>query len=127
MTPEMAAEQATRLAALADYLVVVRGSIYSVPATRPDLHTAPGSGAELCRQIRTAVAGAVPVVLQGSVVDVGQARWALDDGVADLAEMTRAQIADPGLVARCRRGKRSKSAPACCATRPAWSGTTGTR
>ena len=111
VTPEVAAEQAARLAGLADYLVVVRGSIYSVPATRPDLHTAPGSGAELCRQIRTAVGGAVPVVLQGSVVDPGQAQWALDDGVADLAEMTRAQIADPDLVARCRGGEAEPSPP----------------
>jgi 2,4-dienoyl-CoA reductase (NADPH2) len=105
LTPELAAEQAARLATLADYLVVVRGSIYSVPATRPDLHTAAGAGAELCRQIRTAVDGAVSVVLQGSVIDPGQAQWALDDGVADLAEMTRAQIADPDLVARCRSGE----------------------
>jgi len=111
VTPELAAEQAARLAELADYLVVVRGSIYSVPATRPDLHTAPGSGAELCRQIRAAVDGAVPVVLQGSVVDPGQAQWALDDGVADLAEMTRAQIADPDLVARCRSGEADRVRP----------------
>ena len=111
VTPEVAAEQAARLAGLADYLVVVRGSIYSVPATRPDLHTAPGSGAELCRQIRAAVDGAVPVVLQGSVVDPGQAQWALDDGVADLAEMTRAQIADPDLVARCRGGEADRVRP----------------
>src|ERR1017187_3112490 len=111
VTPELAAEQAARLAALADYLVVVRGSIYSVPATRPDLHTAAGSGAELCRQIRAVVDGAVPVVLQGSVVDPGQAQWALDDGVADLAEMTRAQIAYPDLVARCRRGEAERVRP----------------
>ncbi len=111
VTPDVAAEQAARLAELADYLVVVRGSIYSVPATRPDLHTAAGSGAELCRQIRAAVAGAVPVVLQGSVVDLGQAQWALDDGVADLAEMTRAQIADPDLVARCRSGEAERVRP----------------
>jgi len=111
VTPDIAAEQAARLAGLADYLVVVRGSIYSVPATRPDLHTAPGSGAELCRQIRAAVDGAVPVVLQGSVVDPGQAQWALDDGVADLAEMTRAQIADPDLVARCRSGEADRVRP----------------
>ena len=102
VTPELAAEQATRLARLVDYLVVVRGSIYSVSATRPDLHIAAESGMELCRQIRAAADGAVPVVLQGSVVDPGQAQWALDDGVADLVEMTRAQIADPDLVARCR-------------------------
>lgn len=111
VTPEVAAEQAARLAGLADYLVVVRGSIYSVPATRPDLHTAPGSGAELCRQIRTAVDRAVPVVLQGSVVDPGQAQWALDDGVADLAEMTRAQITDPDLVTRCRSGEAERVRP----------------
>ena len=46
VTPEMAAEQAVRLAGQVDYLVVVRGSIYSVPATRPDLHTEPGYGIE---------------------------------------------------------------------------------
>ena len=38
VTPELAAESAARLAGQVDYLVVVRGSIYSVPATRPDLH-----------------------------------------------------------------------------------------
>ena len=111
VTPEMAAEQAVRLAGQVDYLVVVRGSIYSVPATRPDLHTEPGYGIELCRQVRTAVAGAVPVVLQGSVVDTGQAQWALDDGAADLAEMTRAQITDPDLVARQRDGEPDQIRP----------------
>jgi 2,4-dienoyl-CoA reductase (NADPH2) len=111
VTPEMAAEQAVRLAGQVDYLVVVRGSIYSVPATRPDLHTEPGSGIELCRQVRAAVAGAVPVVLQGSVVDAGQALWALDDGAADLAEMTRAQITDPDLVARQRDGEPDRIRP----------------
>ena len=111
VTPEMAAEQAARLAGRADYLVVVRGSIYSVPATRPDLHTEPGPGIELCRQVRAAVAGAVPVALQGSVVDPGQAQWALDDGVADLAEMTRAQITDPDLVVRLRSGEAERIRP----------------
>ena len=111
VTPEMAAEQAARLAGQADYLVVVRGSIYSVPATRPDLHTEPGPGIELCRQVRAAVGGAVPVALQGSVVDPGQAQWALDDGAADLAEMTRAQITDPDLVARVRSGEAERIRP----------------
>ena len=111
VTPEMAAEQAARLAGQADYLVVVRGSIYSVPTTRPDLHTEPGPGIELCRQVRAAVGGAVPVALQGSVVDPGQAQWALDDGAADLAEMTRAQITDPDLVARLRSGEAERIRP----------------
>ncbi len=111
VTPEMAAEQAARLAGQADYLVVVRGSIYSVPTTRPDLHTEPGPGLELCRQVRAAVGGAVPVALQGSVVDPGQAQWALDDGAADLAEMTRAQITDPDLVTRLRSGEAERIRP----------------
>src|SRR6266700_5491223 len=111
VTPELAAGQAARLAGLVDYLVVVRGSIYSVSATRPDLHTEPGFGMELCRQVRAAVDGTVPVVLQGSVVDPGQAQRALDDGAADLVEMTRAQITDPDLVARLRSGEEDRIRP----------------
>jgi mycofactocin system FadH/OYE family oxidoreductase 1 len=111
VTPELAAESAARLARLVDYLVVVRGSIYSVPATRPDLHTEPGFGVELCRQVRAAVGGAVPVVLQGSVVDPAAASRALADGAADLVEMTRAQIADPDLIARLRAGQPERIRP----------------
>ena len=111
VTPEPAAESAARLAALVDYLVVVRGSIYSVPATRPDLHTEPGFGIELCRQVRDAVSGRVPVILQGSVVDPAAASRALADGAADLVEMTRAQIADPDLVARLRAGEPERIRP----------------
>ena len=118
LTPELAAESAARLAGLVDYLVVVRGSIYSVPATRPDLHSEPGFGLELCRLIRAAVKGdgevggrAIPVVLQGSVVDPAQAQWALADGAADLVEMTRAQITDPDLVARLRAGQPDRIRP----------------
>ena len=111
VTPDLAAGQAARLAGQVDYLVVVRGSIYSVPATRPDLHTEPGAGLELCRQVRAAVGGAVPVVAAGSVVDPGQAQRALDDGAADLAEMTRAQITDPDLVARLRGGEPERIRP----------------
>jgi mycofactocin system FadH/OYE family oxidoreductase 1 len=111
VTPELAAEEVARLAGLVDYVVVVRGSIYSVPATRPDLHTEQGFGLELCRQIRAAVDGKVPVVLQGSVVDPDVASRALADGTADLVEMTRAQITDPDLVARLRAGQPERIRP----------------
>jgi mycofactocin system FadH/OYE family oxidoreductase 1 len=111
VTPELAAAQAVRLAGLTDYLVVVRGSIYSVSATRPDLHTEPGFAVELGRQIRAAVDGAIPVVGQGSVVDAGQAEQAVASGAADLVEMTRAQIADPDLVARLRAGAGDRIRP----------------
>ncbi len=112
VTPELAAESATRLAGQLDYLVVVRGSIYSVPATRPDLHSEPGFNIELSRQVRTAVGGGIiPVVLQGSVVDPAAASRALADGAADLIEMTRAQITDPDLVARLRAGQPDRIRP----------------
>ncbi|GCE43825.1 mycofactocin system FadH/OYE family oxidoreductase 1 [Rhodococcus sp. USK10] len=104
ITPSIAAGHARDLADALDLLVVVRGGPLSPNAYRPDFHRPPAFGTELCRGIRTAVAGAVPVVLQGSVVDPADARRALDDGVADVVEMTRAQIADPDLVVKIRRG-----------------------
>jgi 2,4-dienoyl-CoA reductase (NADPH2) len=44
------------------------------------------------------------VVLQGGVVNPAMAQSALDNGVADLVEMTRALIADADLVAKVRAG-----------------------
>ncbi|MFD6056684.1 mycofactocin system FadH/OYE family oxidoreductase 1 [Rhodococcus wratislaviensis] len=104
ITPSIAAGQARELAEALDLLVVVRGGPLSANAYRPDFHRPPAFNIELCRNIRTAVAGAVPVVLQGSVVDPADARRALDEGIADVVEMTRAQIADPDLVVKIRRG-----------------------
>ncbi|MCW2900163.1 MAG: 2,4-dienoyl-CoA reductase [Streptosporangiaceae bacterium] len=111
ITPEQAAGLGRDLAGLADYLVVVRGSAMGTSVTRPDLHTEPGFNIDLCRSIRAAVGGATQVVLQGSVVDPAQAQWALDDGVADLVEMTRAQIADPDLVWLWRAGEGARIRP----------------
>lgn len=113
VTPEIAAGQARALANSLDLLVVVRGGPMSVPDYRPDAHTAPMFNVKLCEQIRSAVGGAVPIVLQGSVVDAEQARQALDAGVADAVEMTRAQIADPDLVATVRAGERPRPCVLC--------------
>ncbi|MBM4632240.1 mycofactocin system FadH/OYE family oxidoreductase 1 [Rhodococcus hoagii] len=110
ITPDGAANHVAELAESLDLLVVVRGGPYSTAAYRPDGHTAPGFNLGLCRSMRAAAGGRVPVVLQGSVVDAAQAQRALDDGVADLVEMTRAQIAEPDLVSRVRAG----SAPRPC-------------
>jgi 2,4-dienoyl-CoA reductase-like NADH-dependent reductase (Old Yellow Enzyme family) len=97
ITPEQAAPIAAELASTIDYLVVVRGAIYSAAATRPDAHTAPGFNLALTRDIRAAVAGLIPVFAQGSIVDPAMAEQALADGSCDGAEMTRAQIADAAL------------------------------
>ena len=104
ITPEDAPAIAAALTEHIDYLVVVRGAIFSVEKTRPDFHEPTGFNAELCRSIRLAVPGHVAVVLQGSVVDPDQARWAIGDGVCDAVEMTRAQIADPDLVVKLAAG-----------------------
>ncbi|MET7702463.1 mycofactocin system FadH/OYE family oxidoreductase 1 [Streptomyces sp. NPDC005485] len=111
ITPQHAEDFARELAPLLDYLVVVRGSAMSSSATRPDFHTPPGFNTDLCAAVRAAVAGTVAVVLQGSVTGPGHAQQALDDGVADLVEMTRAQIADAELVALVRAGHGERVRP----------------
>jgi 2,4-dienoyl-CoA reductase (NADPH2) len=111
VTPELAAGQAAALAPGLDLLTVVRGGPYSGSAYRPDAHTPPMFNQDLAAAIRAAVDGAAAVAIQGSVVDVAAAQAALDAGAADLAEMTRAQIADADLVARLRAGQPDRIRP----------------
>ena len=99
ITPDAAVHIAAALSDSVDYLVVVRGSIFSAEKTRPDFHEPTGFNIGLCRDVNAAV-GDTPVFLQGSVVELGQAEWAVGDGVCDGVEMTRAQIADPDLLAK---------------------------
>lgn len=114
LTPEMAADAAVALGELVDYLVVVRGSIFTTSATTPDMHVEPQFNLELCRSIRDALrAGSceVPVFLQGSVVDVVAAEAAIGDEACDAVEMTRAQIADATLVAKLRSSSSERIRP----------------
>jgi mycofactocin system FadH/OYE family oxidoreductase 1 len=114
VTPEMAPDIAADLTSTGlDYLVVTRGSIFSVEKTRPDFHEPTGFNVDVCRAVSGAVE--VPVFLQGSVVEVGQAEWALggydDPAVASGVEMTRAQIADPDLVSKIATGQVDRIRP----------------
>ncbi len=119
ITPEMAPDIAVALVAAGlDYVVVTRGSIFTVEKTRPDFHEPTGFNIEVCRSVRNAVHEThpeVPVILQGSIVEVGQAEWALggydDDALCDAVEMTRAQIADPDLVAKVSAGDTNRVRP----------------
>jgi mycofactocin system FadH/OYE family oxidoreductase 1 len=119
ITPEMAPGIASELVGVGlDYLVVTRGSIYTVEKTRPDFHEPTGFNIDLCRAVRAAVHGTHPdvaVILQGSIVEVGQAEWALggydDESLCDAVEMTRAQIADPDLVAKVTAGEDDRIRP----------------
>jgi mycofactocin system FadH/OYE family oxidoreductase 1 len=104
VTPQMAEEQVRALAPLLDLLVVVQGGPFTASAYRPDAHAPAGHTIELCARISDVLGGALPVVLQGGVVDPGMAQSALHDGVADLVEMTRALIADADLVTKVRAG-----------------------
>lgn len=111
ITPEMAPGIAAGLAVCGiDYLVVVRGSIFSAEKTRADVHEPTGYNIGVCRDVRAALDG-VPVFLQGSVVEWGQAEWAVGDGVCDGVEMTRAQLADPDLVAKLTAGTPDRIRP----------------
>jgi len=111
ITPEMAPEIATALAGAGlNYVVVVRGSIFSVEKTRPDFHEPAGHNIDVCRTIKAALP-TIPVFLQGSVVDPGQAEWAVGDSVCDGVEMTRAQIADPDMVAKLAGGHADRVRP----------------
>jgi 2,4-dienoyl-CoA reductase (NADPH2) len=104
ITPEQAPAIAAGLTEWVDYVVVVRGAIFSVEKTRPDFHEPANFNVELCRSVRSALPPRVAVVLQGSVIDAAEAAQFVADGVADAVEMTRAQIADPDLVRKTAAG-----------------------
>ncbi|MCE9622289.1 MAG: mycofactocin system FadH/OYE family oxidoreductase 1 [Actinomycetia bacterium] len=112
ITPDIAADIAHQLAPMVDYLVVTRGSIYSAEKTRADFHVPAGYNIDLCRRVKESAA-TTPVFLQGSVVDHQQAEWAINEGVCDGVEMTRAQIADPDLVRKVRDGSRVRPCIRC--------------
>jgi len=111
LTPEAAVEVAVALAPLVHHVTVVRGSIYSASATRPDGHVAPGFNLDLARQVRAALPPSVVVVAQGSIVDVDMAAGAVEGGACDAVEMTRAQLADARLVAKLAAGEAERIRP----------------
>ncbi|MEI8240966.1 MAG: mycofactocin system FadH/OYE family oxidoreductase 1 [Actinomycetota bacterium] len=99
ITPEMAPHIAAELTSEGlDYVVVVRGSIFSVEKTRADFHEPIGYNVDLCRAVKSALAD-TPVFLQGSL-DANTAEWAVGDHVCDGAEITRGQLADADLVSK---------------------------
>ncbi|MFP5327024.1 MAG: mycofactocin system FadH/OYE family oxidoreductase 1 [Acidimicrobiia bacterium] len=111
LVPEAAAEVAAALADYVDYVTVVRGSIYTTSAYRPDTHAEPGFNIDLARLVRAALPDRVAVILQGSVVDPGQAEWVVSERIADAVEMTRAQIADAELARKLAAGEADRIRP----------------
>ncbi len=114
IVPEAAVAIAVELAPFVDMITVVRGSIFSAALTRPDGHVQPGFNIDLARLVRDGLRAAgstIPVVAQGSIVDVGQADWVIQSGAADAVEMTRALLADANLVSLTRAGLSARIRP----------------
>ena len=111
ITPDHAAEVVAAVSELIDYLVVARGSIFTVNETRPTSHHGAGFNLDLASKMRVAAANQTIVFAQGSIVDVEQAASAVADGLSDGVEMTRAQIADPNLVQKLQRGLSDRIRP----------------
>ncbi|NYE49226.1 2,4-dienoyl-CoA reductase (NADPH2) [Spinactinospora alkalitolerans] len=113
ITPEAAVPLAAELAdaGALDYVAVVRGSIHSAGATRPDGHTPPGFNNGLTRLVRGGLAEPVAVCAQGSIVDPAMAEELVAEGTAQLVEMTRAQIADAELGAKLAAGVAERVRP----------------
>lgn len=111
IAPDAGADYARELAPYVDLIVVVRGGLYSVDRYRPDFHAEPNFNLELGTTVAASVAGSTALALQGSIVDISDARRALE--VVEFVEMTRAQIADPDLVAMSRRGRQPRPCVLC--------------
>jgi 2,4-dienoyl-CoA reductase (NADPH2) len=109
--PDHAARFVDELADLLDLLVVVRGGPYAAGADRPDSHTPPGFNWELCGAMHAVARDRTCIALQGSVVDADMAQAALDRGIADIVEMTRAQIADSAFAEKLRSGRAASVRP----------------
>jgi 2,4-dienoyl-CoA reductase-like NADH-dependent reductase (Old Yellow Enzyme family) len=74
-------------------------------------HHPPGELLPLIAQTRQAIGARVPVVGVGRVTTPELAESALRDEICDLVAMTRAQIADPELVAKLHRGEGARIRP----------------
>ena len=104
ITPEAAVDIAAELVKEGvDYVVVVRGSIFSAEKTRPDFHEPRNFNLETAKAVAAGIN--VPVFLQGSVVDVTDAENILADGSLAGVEMTRAMLADAKLIAKLQAGR----------------------
>jgi mycofactocin system FadH/OYE family oxidoreductase 2 len=93
-----------------DYLVVVTGSIYTLHATSPAMHTPAGQNLELAAKVRE-VAKGVAVFGGDNGVDASTAHAWLSNGGLGGLDMTRALIADPDLPNKFKAGQADQIRP----------------
>lgn len=130
IVPEAGAALAVELsgpagAPVLQYVTVVRGAIFSAQQARPDAHTPPGFNLDLASGVREAVrerhGEQVAVIAQGSIVDAGQAEWAVGDGDrADAVEMTRALLADGEMVTKLAADRGGEIRPCLLCNQTCW-------
>lgn len=95
-----------------DFISVVKGTIESdVTLARviPSMGTPAAPFLDLAGQVRAAVD--IPVMHAARISDVATARHAINAGLLDLVGMTRAQMADPYLVAKLAAGQEDRIRP----------------
>ena len=68
-------------------------------------YTEPGPNVAAAGAIRAAIAGRVPVIVAGRIVDLHHAERIVAGGSADMVAMVRALIADPRIVEKVRIGR----------------------
>lgn len=95
-----------------DFLSVIKGTIDSdatLAKVIPSMGTPAAPFLDFAGRIRRAVD--IPVLHASRISDVATARHAITDGLLDLVGMTRAQLADPYLVAKITAGEEDRIRP----------------
>ncbi|OEU96191.1 NADH:flavin oxidoreductase [Streptomyces oceani] len=95
-----------------DFVSAIHGTIESdasLARTIPSMGTPLGPFLEFTGEVRRALD--LPVMHAARIADPATARHALREGLLDLVGMTRAQIADPHLVAKIRSGREDRIRP----------------
>jgi 2,4-dienoyl-CoA reductase-like NADH-dependent reductase (Old Yellow Enzyme family) len=113
LTVEDGLEAARRLVSDGvDFLSVIRGHIDTdegLTRVIPPMGTLSAPHLEFAGEVRRALQ--VPVMHAARIADVATARHAIRDGLVDLVGMTRAQMADPYLVAKVAAGQEDRIRP----------------
>ncbi|GAA2617570.1 FAD-dependent oxidoreductase [Streptomyces axinellae] len=95
-----------------DFVSTIRGSIESdatLAKAIPSMGTPSAPFLEFSAEVKRHLD--VPVMHAGRIADVATARYAVREGLLDLVGMTRAQIADPHLVAKVASGAEDRIRP----------------
>lgn len=95
-----------------DFISTIRGSLESdasLVKAIPPIGTPLGPFLDFTGEVKRRLS--IPVMHAARIADVSTARHALREGLLDLVGMTRAQIADPHLVAKVKAGQEDRIRP----------------